>query len=162
MATLVSLHLLSLPLLTGSPPARGFEGAWVLDAQASQPIDGILKELGYGWVTRKVFATLSVEQFIQTKPAYLKSRIETLFGKHSVELYADRVWRPGRKVKGGTTRRRTHEVRPGHWVTEDRFPSGKILKVHRVLVGNNRFEERLELTKTNKVTLRGTRVFRRQ
>ncbi|MAO82620.1 MAG: hypothetical protein CMH50_01860 [Myxococcales bacterium] len=158
----MSLHLLSLPLLTGSPPDRGFKGAWVLDAQASQPVDGILKELGYGWVTRKIFASLSVKQVIQTEPSYFKSRIETLFGQDTVELHADGVWRPGREVKGGVTRQRTHKPRPGHWVTEDRFPSGKILKVHRVLVGNNRFEERLELTKTNKVTLRGTRVFRRQ
>ena len=36
--------------------SKPFDGTWQLDAKASQSLDEILKGMGYGWISRKVWA----------------------------------------------------------------------------------------------------------
>jgi len=126
-------------------------------------MDAIMASLGYNWFSRKVFASLHVEQFIEVRPGTFAIRVKTLFSDDTVALPTDKRWAVGKNLDGGTTRRRSYWRHPGtHLVTEDRFQSGHLMITERVLVASDRFEERLQLKQANKPTLRGVRVFRRQ
>tara|TARA_Y100001934_G_C12358089_1_gene779135 strand:- start:1449 stop:1838 length:390 start_codon:yes stop_codon:yes gene_type:complete len=126
-------------------------------------MDAILTSLGYNWFSRKVFAGLHVEQFIEVKPGSFSVRVKTLFSDDTVVLPTDKRWAVGKNLDGGTTQRRSYWRHPGsHLVTEDRFTSGHLMITERVLVSPDRFEERLQLKQANKPTLRGLRLFRRQ
>ena len=163
LKTLLSLTV-AITAVVGTPAAAApFDGAWSLDSKASQPMDPILDALGYGWVSRKIFATLDVEQYIAVKSGAFAVRVKTLFTNDTVVLPTNKRWAVGKNLDGGTTQRRSYWRRPGtHLVTEDRFESGHLMITERVLVSPDRFEERLQLKQARKPTLRGVRVFRRR
>lgn len=160
ISVLLGSTLAAQPVLAQS--ADSLDGRWRLDAKASSSLDPILKALSYGWLSRRIMRSLSVDQVIRSTPAGLALRVLTRFSDDTIVLPTDNRWAPGRTLDGGETLRRSRWLAPAVKLrTEDRFASG-LLVTTRKLVGSDTFHEALEFQVQGKSTLKATRVFRRR
>ena len=158
---LVALLVLVPGAGVASPPPT-LNGTWKLEAKTSESLSPILKNLGYGWLARKVMESLSVEQVITTTSKGVAVRVITRFTNDTIVLPYDNQWGEGRTLDGGTTERRSRWLkgRPA-LLTEDRFPQG-LLTTTRLRVDPSTLHEVLTFSAPGKPVLRAVRVFRRR
>ena len=159
-----SFLALAAPAADGPTPSAVpavLNGAWQLDAKASEPLDPILKALGYGWLARRIMRALAVKQKIRTTAKGVAVRVMTRFSDDTIVMPFNNVWAPGRTLDGGETQRRSRWAKDSPTlITEDRFTHG-LLITRRQRVGPRVMHEALEFRAPGQATLRAVRVFRR-
>ena len=167
---MVALMMWSSMVALAAPPAEApkpstvpavLNGAWQLDAKASDPLDPILKALGYGWFARRIMRALAVKQKIRATSKGVAVRVMTRFSDDTIVLPFNNVWAPGRTLDGGETKRRSRWAKDSPTlITEDRFTHG-LLITRRQRVGARVMHEALEFRAPGQAPLRAVRVFRR-
>ena len=141
---------------------KPFDGTWILDSRSSEPLDAILKGMGYGWLSRKIMGTLAVRQVIQTRTSGLAVRVLTRFSDDTIVLPTDNRWAIGRTLDGEQTQRRSRWVKNRSvLVTEDRYEQGLLVTVRR-RVNSTTFHEEVSFKAPGQPVHQAIRVFRLQ
>lgn len=145
-----------------------FDGVWVLDLEASQPLEPILTAQGRSWAERKLADSVVVTQAMKVTADQLIVDISTPVSERQEILPLDGVARPTQTEHAGTVYTRTFWAEDGQVlvsVTQLTLPDGapaEMVATRRIKDGGATMEQLLELKLSDGRVLKSNRVLRKR